>query len=105
MMHDFMVWYTRILKWIPFVNFCTLIYWGFRSAFVTHKKPTFSMVARAIGMIIVTLLVARGIIWVLLQLALFTTQEEAERIVFQLWLWFAFIPVLVNLEKQKDIHE
>jgi len=102
MMHDFMVRYTHILKWIPIVNFYTLVYWGMRSAFVTHTKPTFGMVMKTLGMIFATLFLASGVIWVLLQLKSSMTQEEAKGIIFPLWASFCFFPILITNETKTD---
>ena len=104
-MHDFVARYTRILKWIPIVNFYTLIYWGMRSAFVTHKRPAFGMVVKAIGMMFATLFLASGVIWLLLQLKSSMTQEEAEGIIFPLWASFCFIPIFISLEVKAEERE
>ena len=100
--HAFVAKYTRYLKWIPWVNVFTLLYWTLRSTFITHTHLTFGQVMKVFALFLGTALIAIGVSWLLTQLIPTLTQDRANNIVMPLYVMFVGIPYLITMEVKAE---
>ena len=94
--HDFVMKYTRIMKWIPRLNVLLFLYWMFRMVFIRREMEPFGVVAGAMGVSVVAVIAGAVLSQVVLSPLLGMTQDQLLDYVMPAIITFVVIPAFIT---------
>ena len=103
--HAFIAKYTPILKWIPVVNGYLLLYYLFRMVFIKRQMPKFTWVLKAVGLVLLTAILAVIAAYVLAMVLSKETAAQALDYAMPLVGYFVFVPTFIGLCVKADAQE